>query len=106
MPFTALQVEVSSDSELLDNLLANGKLTPDNNFQSPLRSNSFDAGSCEELVQQFRASISNSGYVGPLSPRRKAKMKILLKLITFLASPRSRARSVPPDIYQPLEQVH
>ncbi|KAF3339915.1 hypothetical protein FCM35_KLT15686 [Carex littledalei] len=100
----ALQVEVSSDSELLDNLLANGELTPNNN--SPLRSNSFDAGSCEELVQRFRASISNSGYVGLLTPRRKAKMKILLKLITFLASPRSRARSVPPAIYQPLEQAN
>ncbi|XP_078151651.1 uncharacterized protein LOC144546933 isoform X2 [Carex rostrata] len=102
----ALQVEVSSDSELLEDLLANGELTPSNNFQSPSRSNSFDAGSCEELVQRFRESISNSGYVGPLSPRRKAKMKILLKLITFLASPRRRARSVPPAIYQPFEQAN
>lgn len=116
MPFTVLQIEVSSDPGLLDNLLATSQSTTNNYFQSPSRSNNFDASMCEALVQGFIASMSNGGYVGRLCmsnggyvgqlwPRRMAKIKIPLKLITFLVGPRSRARIGPPPIYQP-QQVH
>ncbi|KAF3337002.1 hypothetical protein FCM35_KLT19588 [Carex littledalei] len=100
-----LQVEVSSDSGLMDNLLAIGESTPNNNSQFPSRSNSFDADSCEALVQRFMEGMSNSGYVGQLWPRRMAKIKIPLKLITFLAGSRSRARIGPPPIYQPQQSL-
>lgn len=103
MPFTVFQVEVSSYS--VDNLLATSESTTNNYIQSPLRSNSFDAGSCEALVQGFIASMSNGGYMGQLWPRRMAKIKIPLKLITFLVGPRSQARIGSPPIYQP-QQVH
>ncbi|XP_078178887.1 uncharacterized protein LOC144573072 isoform X2 [Carex rostrata] len=100
-----LQIEVSSDSGLLDNLLATSESTTNNYFQSPSRSNSFDASLCEALVQGFITSMSNGGHVGQLWPRRMAKIKIPLKLITFLVGPRSRARIGPPPIYQPQQSL-
>ncbi|XP_078148457.1 uncharacterized protein LOC144543878 [Carex rostrata] len=53
----------------------------------------------------FEVSMSNSDYVGPLSPCKKVTIKFILKFITFLAGFRRRARMVPPAQYQPLENT-
>ncbi|XP_078181555.1 uncharacterized protein LOC144575331 [Carex rostrata] len=54
----------------------------------------------------LKSSMSNSGYVGPLSPHKMGNIKIVLKfIITVLAGPRSRTRIVPPAIYNTMENT-
>lgn len=99
MSLTGLQVEIPIvDLDLMEDLFANMESSPNNIYEFPVRSNSFDACSFGELIEGFKANLCNNGDVGPHSPRKKAKIKLLFKLIAFLVGPRRRARTriVPP----------
>lgn len=80
------------------------QISTNNILQSLSRSDSFDPGLYEALVQDFIGSMSNSVYyLEPHTPRRNRKIKALFTAVTFVAVLRKRSRIVPTAIYNPME---
>jgi hypothetical protein len=90
------QPEIPNNLVRMEEMSANTESTSDNILQSLSRSDSFDPDMCEVWVQEFIASLFNSGDVRPQTPRRKRKMKALVRSVAFVAVIRKLARIVPP----------